>query len=409
MLVLQASVGKGAQNRKHDVTLVQEVLSAIQVRTQYGMHPLYRGQKDGRVSPALIQAIETIQRDGRFPITGRVDPRSQTLQKMERGLPHNTRLALEKTPATDTGRQALIRKAEAFAKATMEKAPFPNKERRDLAKAIKDIVKVYGVSVDRKRDWVTSDGHFATELKITSVLPMGITERELVPKISLLVSITGSWRPRNTNDLTFTNNRVVGCLIKGSPVSAEDLKLIGLTAIPVDKPVLRSIAEGLASCFHLYRTPDELGILDEVPGVDEYITRNISYASIEELKRRAKIKAKLLGNRSNGCGTATGIASIVPNSIKGVNLLPACNTHDMLYGTLGLPREKADRIFIEDMLANCDRSKRSGSSWHGRLYAAINDRMCRSISWVYYFGVRLFGDGPYEDAQRAASDREDSR
>ncbi|MEM7173284.1 MAG: hypothetical protein AAF530_24185 [Pseudomonadota bacterium] len=70
MLILQASVGKGGNNQKADVTLIQEVLSAIQVRTKFGMKPLWTKGKDGRSSPDLIQTIEFVQRTCKIPVFG---------------------------------------------------------------------------------------------------------------------------------------------------------------------------------------------------------------------------------------------------------------------------------------------------------------------------------------------------
>ena len=110
MLILQASVGKGGQNLKPDVLLVQEVLSAIQVRTKFGMKSLWSKPKDGRGSPDLIQTIELVQSACKIQVNGRIDPRSQTLRKLELELPHTKRLAFQKTVATDEGRMMLNRR-----------------------------------------------------------------------------------------------------------------------------------------------------------------------------------------------------------------------------------------------------------------------------------------------------------
>lgn len=79
----------------------------------------------------------------------------------------------------------------------------------------------------------------------------------------------------------------------------------------------------------------------------------------------------------------------VPDSGPGFDFTEACNDHDRCYyerpyGDSADARRQCDRDFLAAMRQWCDDE---WSSWRDEL----TRRGCRSVAWLYYVGVRLFG------------------
>jgi hypothetical protein len=87
----------------------------------------------------------------------------------------------------------------------------------------------------------------------------------------------------------------------------------------------------------------------------------------------------------NGCGTKGLCGYVIPDTIWGLCITPACNIHDYMYeaGWYIEDKEEADRVFLNNMLRIIDAETRF--DWLKRL----RSRRAR----VYYEAVRLFG-GP---------------
>jgi hypothetical protein len=87
----------------------------------------------------------------------------------------------------------------------------------------------------------------------------------------------------------------------------------------------------------------------------------------------------------NGCG-AKGTAWLIPDTMYGLNVSPACDIHDYMYmvGHTEADREEADRVFLNNML----RIINAGSGW-GWVKA-----LRRGRAKNYYRAVRWFG-GPF--------------
>ncbi|MCS6871810.1 MAG: phospholipase A2 [Anaerolineae bacterium] len=90
----------------------------------------------------------------------------------------------------------------------------------------------------------------------------------------------------------------------------------------------------------------------------------------------------------NGCGPER-FGGLVPD----LWFTPACNRHDICYGTCGSNRAACDSRFYEDMRAIC-----ATRSWWTRT-------SCYAAAWTYYQAVRNFGQGAYNNAQRVACGR----
>lgn len=91
-------------------------------------------------------------------------------------------------------------------------------------------------------------------------------------------------------------------------------------------------------------------------------------------------RAKLI----NGCGGAGAWASLlIPNSVWGVDVFPACARHDVAYAT-GFPKTQADLMLLYNLVALCaERSK-----W---LLPLRLVRCCTYYLAVVAFGRRFYG------------------
>lgn len=87
----------------------------------------------------------------------------------------------------------------------------------------------------------------------------------------------------------------------------------------------------------------------------------------------------------NGCGPEGLIGAVIPDTIYGLSITPACNIHDWMYmhGATIADKEEADRVFFNNMLRIID-------SRPGRIMQWLRSRR----SMLYYRAVRDFG-GPW--------------
>lgn len=87
----------------------------------------------------------------------------------------------------------------------------------------------------------------------------------------------------------------------------------------------------------------------------------------------------------NGCGTSGWKGALVPETLWGLSVTPACNIHDWMYaiGSTIAEKEEADRVFLNNMLRLIEVA---GGIW-------LLQRLRRHRAWVYYQAVHRFG-GP---------------
>ncbi len=87
----------------------------------------------------------------------------------------------------------------------------------------------------------------------------------------------------------------------------------------------------------------------------------------------------------NGCGPGGWLADLVPDTLYGLDVAPACNIHDWMYaaGQTIEDKAEADRVFLNNLLRLIDAA---GGWWVLRW---LRRRRART----YYEAVRLFG-GP---------------
>jgi len=90
----------------------------------------------------------------------------------------------------------------------------------------------------------------------------------------------------------------------------------------------------------------------------------------------------------NGCG-AKGIGGwLIPNTLYGLSVTPACNRHDWMYnsGTTISHKDEADRTFLNNMLRTISASSSSipGLNW-----------LRKRRAYNYYLAVKHFGGPSY--------------
>jgi hypothetical protein len=87
----------------------------------------------------------------------------------------------------------------------------------------------------------------------------------------------------------------------------------------------------------------------------------------------------------NGCGPGGWKVDIIPDTIYGLDISPACNVHDWMYtgGETLADKEEADRVFLNNMLRIIDAA---GGWW-------VLRQLRRRRARVYYEAVQHFG-GP---------------
>ena len=95
--------------------------------------------------------------------------------------------------------------------------------------------------------------------------------------------------------------------------------------------------------------------------------------------------------QGNGCGT---VARQFPKRFGKANILSACNTHDICYGTCNSDRVACDQAFQANLFAACDAG-----------YAGTKQlESCKTLAVFYFVAVVSEGIPAYEDAQKLACD-----
>jgi hypothetical protein len=250
MIKLTGSVGRMGVNKKHDVALVQRIMGAIKVRTKLGLRPIWTGKADGRYTREMEPAIKCLQEHMGMKPSGKLECTVQTMNALTRVAPRELRTAtsVPSTSASLKGPSDPGREAMRIASETLASAPFPLAERRHLARAYRSLGPGHNICLERKKDWVTSDGRFATELEIDGKLSGTLQEKKQVHQlICRFITVQGIWEKGNPNDLKFRSKRQLKCLksLRAGPLSGKDKKLLGLTTAPRD-PVLIACAKGCA-------------------------------------------------------------------------------------------------------------------------------------------------------------------
>ena len=110
----------------------------------------------------------------------------------------------------------------------------------------------------------------------------------------------------------------------------------------------------------------------------------------------------------NGCGPGKKgapsenkypILDKLPKTI-GANFTPACNEHDVCYGTCGRDKSDCDTAFLRGMLAACqDLALGPALRDDGQLTTGTTVTTCLSYAYAYYSVVSLKGQDAFDTAQ----------
>ena len=101
----------------------------------------------------------------------------------------------------------------------------------------------------------------------------------------------------------------------------------------------------------------------------------------------------------NGCGPQNGFNPVPQAPLYLASFTPACDTHDVGYGTCNRPKDVTDQKFLEDMKAIC-----AGPGTPVGIVMSILLYQCIRNAEIFYTSVSEFGDDPYKDGQSEGCD-----
>jgi hypothetical protein len=104
---------------------------------------------------------------------------------------------------------------------------------------------------------------------------------------------------------------------------------------------------------------------------------------------------QLVTPNQNGCGAKNGFK--IPFQDTGLwSFTPACNAHDLCYGTCGSDKADCDRKFRDDMYEACEAYNRWLLPPLGRMSIY---RACKAEAYTFYKYVKNCGQGPFDAGQ----------
>ncbi len=235
MVYISKPLGRNAFGDKHDIAAIQAALKNIKIRNK----PIWPGRIDGRKTKDLEEAIAIFQAAHRIKITGKVEPRGPTITAMTRALPrsHAGLRGLKGTCIVVAATMG-AREADQEARNTQTKAPFPDKEARALAAIQIKAGRELGICLERKRDFVTREGRFATELA-----PMGLKwidpssgrlatlnnpPREAIAAMLRVIPSSTEWKAGAAGKLECHSTRLVPALNGVGQPTAADYEALNL-------------------------------------------------------------------------------------------------------------------------------------------------------------------------------------
>lgn len=118
----------------------------------------------------------------------------------------------------------------------------------------------------------------------------------------------------------------------------------------------------------------------------------------------------------NGCGPQwlidkTGALEVYNNPMAytaaglfgdGCNFKPACDTHDVGYGSCQVSKTNTDRQFLFDLQAACDSCYDTSNPLNASAWAG-----CMAFAGQFWDAVKTYGDSPYQTAQEEACECEE--
>ena len=196
----------------------------------------------------------------------------------------------------------------------------------DLARAYRSLGPGHNICLSRKKDWVTSDGRFATELAIDGELSGTMAERHQVHQIICrFITRQGVWEKGNPNDLKFRSKLQLKAL-KGlgtGPLSGDDKKLLGITS-PPKGAALTACAKGCATLIRSGRAAKPDGkkeaeiIIEAAANANPQLGKRLK-AAVEEKKGPFEFSSTTLQNLDNALASVPGRLSTAISSLQSPN------------------------------------------------------------------------------------------
>ncbi|MBI3818035.1 MAG: carboxypeptidase regulatory-like domain-containing protein [Planctomycetes bacterium] len=95
--------------------------------------------------------------------------------------------------------------------------------------------------------------------------------------------------------------------------------------------------------------------------------------------------------KPNGCGSSDWMTKFLNTPLGlGVDFTPACNAHDICYGTYPASKSQCDLAFYQNLLAICAATFPNDQSKAAK---------CNNLAYIYYKAVDKFGGDPFKKAQ----------
>ncbi|MEE8371059.1 MAG: hypothetical protein V3R73_02850 [Sphingomonadales bacterium] len=284
---LTASVGRMGANKKHDIAVVQAAL--MNAKVGINGKPFWKGPIDGKTSKAFYDAITAYQVALKVsPANGTIQTICPTVSKTKNALKMGMRdlRALKDTAIVYVPVMG-EREAEKQAKETIKAAPFPNREAKSIA-AVQSITgKNTGLAMTRSRDFIGSDGCFATELDFVGVkwldprngkvMPPGREPAEVANFIWKQFKDPKVWKRGSQNDLLFKSKLQLQSLKNRPTLGQQHLKALGLTNPPTNE-ILKALVVACARLLArevkpatVLGQPEHVLILQAAEGVDKKV------------------------------------------------------------------------------------------------------------------------------------------
>jgi hypothetical protein len=259
---LDGSVGQGAENRRHDVAVVQAALGKARGRDR---KPFWPGPIDGdypRHRRALDQSIAVFQQCHRLRPSGKMNRLGSDVDRLETALPASHR-RMSGVPGTVLVRRrnsaAPAPAAEAAAR-TEATAPLPDVERGALAALQRGLFEAHKLCFTVSGVGVVSGGRFRVSLACpdSEWLDLRRNVFELGGKLppALRQGLEGTlrgaaraWKPASGDSpcLVLASARAFAALHPGAAPKGEDLDAFAIAQIP-GEPTARAC---LAACLEL--------------------------------------------------------------------------------------------------------------------------------------------------------------
>ena len=264
---LDGAVGKGGQNQRHDVAVVQAALSKL---TRPDRKPFWPGPIDGdypRHRRNLERAIGIFQQCNRLRPSGKLNRLGSDVNRIENALPASHR-KMAGVPGTVLVRRrntaAPLPAAEAAAR-TEATAPLPDFERAALAALQRDLFEAHKLCFTVTGIGVVSSGRFQVSLACPdsewldprrNVFELG---GRLPPALrkgmeGTLRGAARAWKVAPSSGdrpgLVLASTRAFSALVAGAAPKRADLDALDIAQLPND-PIARAC---LAACLDLIQS-----------------------------------------------------------------------------------------------------------------------------------------------------------